>query len=100
MASEATSARRSVRHIWEHTFVHSPRDLDALTEFWAALLHVERDAFRLQRKSNSNQLKGRTWRSVYGVLTVRTSDTYIRARLQAWMDRIAEEWLASAVIGA
>jgi hypothetical protein len=47
---------------------------------------------KLLRKSNSNQLRGRQWRSRHGVLTVRAFDTLVRARLQAWMDRLRAEW--------
>ncbi len=46
----------------------------------------------MQRKSNSNQLAGRTWRSVHGVLTVRACDTLFRAKLEGWMDRLRESW--------
>ena len=38
------------------------------------------ESFRVLRKSNSNQLTGRVWRSRYGVLSVTVSDTYLRAR--------------------
>jgi hypothetical protein len=61
--------------------------------FWARLLGTVPDAIAVQRKSNSNGLAGRTWRSRHGVLTVRTSDTLFRARLQGWMDRIRETWV-------
>lgn len=47
---------------------------------------------KLQRKSNSKQLAGRSWRSRHGVLTMRIDDTLLRARMQAWMDRIHEDW--------
>lgn len=53
----------------------------------------------LQRKSNSNQLRKRTWRSVYGVLTVRGNDTYLHARLQGWMECQRKEWLDSVAAG-
>jgi predicted DNA-binding transcriptional regulator AlpA len=79
---------------------HADQDIDALTDFWARLLRIDPTGIRLQRKSNSNQLTGRQWRSLYGVLTVTADDTMFRARLQAWMDRLFEEWLDSAVIGA
>jgi transposase-like protein len=79
---------------------HADQDLRALQVFWANLVGVDPEAIRLQRKSNSNQLKGRTWRSEYGVLTVATHDTYFRARLQAWVDLVRERWLDSAAIGA
>jgi len=63
-----------------------------LCEFWGKLLEVEPSSIRFQRKSNSGQMAGRTWRSRYGVLQVRASDTYLRARLDAWMDRLRAEW--------
>jgi hypothetical protein len=74
---------------------HADQDLDALKESWARLLRIEPEDIRTQRKSNSNQMQGRQWRSRMGVLAVRTCDTYFRARLQAWMDRVCEEWLDS-----
>jgi transcriptional regulator with XRE-family HTH domain len=79
---------------------HADQNPEELRRMWADLLGIDTDEIRLQRKSNSNQLTGRTWRSRYGVLTISTSDTYFRARLQAWIDRIVAEWLDSAVIGA
>ena len=75
---------------------HADQDVDDLRRFWSEIVGVEPEVISLQRKSNSNRLTGRTWRSRYGVLTVRTSDTYLRARLQAWMDRVKDRWLDSA----
>jgi hypothetical protein len=46
----------------------------------------------MQRKSNSNQLAGRTWRSEHGVLAVNVYDTRLRARLGGWMDCLREAW--------
>jgi hypothetical protein len=79
---------------------HADQDVDQLRRFWGQLLRVDPESIRLQRKSNSDQLAGRTWRSIHGVLSVRTCDTYLRARLQAWIDRLTEEWLDSPIIGA
>lgn len=78
---------------------HADQDPDDLKRFWGRLLHVDPARIATQRKSNSNQLKGRQWRSVHGVLTVRLCDTYVRARLQAWMSRIGEEWLDLPKVG-
>jgi hypothetical protein len=85
---------------WYSLQYHADQELDDLKRFWAQMLVIEPADIRTQRKSNSNQLKGRTWRSRWGVLTVGTNDTYFRARLQAWIGRTTEEWLDSAVIGA
>lgn len=74
---------------------HADQDPDYLERFWSFGLGVSPDLIRFQRKSNSGQLGGRTWRSKYGVLTVCAGDTYLRARLQAWMDRTQDGWLDS-----
>ncbi len=79
---------------------HADPDLDGLREFWARVLGVPPAEIRLQRKSNSNRLSGRTWRSQHGVLDVRAGDTLFRARLQGWMDCLQEQWLDSAALGA
>jgi transcriptional regulator with XRE-family HTH domain len=71
---------------------HADQDLSELRDFWSQLLHIDSAAIRFQRKSNSRQLKGRHWRSRYGVLAVRVHDTYFRARLQAWTDCLKAEW--------
>lgn len=72
---------------------HDDQSIEDLRRFWARTLGVEPEEIQFQRKSNSNHLTGRTWRSQWGVLTVRSSDTYFRARLQAWMDRVRDEWV-------
>jgi len=74
---------------------HADQDLRKLKAFWAGQLHIEPDQIGFQRKSNSNQLKKRTWRSEHGVLTVSVCDTLFRARLQAWIDCLREAWLDS-----
>jgi hypothetical protein len=69
-------------------------------QFWARRLSVSPDDIRLQRKSNSGRLGGRTWRSKHGVLTVSVGDTLLRARLEAWMHSLQDQWLHSPVSGA
>jgi excisionase family DNA binding protein len=71
---------------------HVDQDLGKLLAFWSGALDVEPEVLRLQRKSNSNQMSGRMWRSQYGVLAVGVSDTLLRARLQAWMDLVRKSW--------
>ena len=44
------------------------------------VLNVEHELIGVSAKSNSGQLGGRTWRSRYGVCTVRTNDTYLRGQ--------------------
>jgi hypothetical protein len=74
---------------------HADQNLRDITEFWGAQVEVPASRIRVQRKSNSGRLGGRTWRSRYGVLTVTANDTLFRARLQAWMDCLQERWLDS-----
>jgi len=71
---------------------HADQDLNELREFWAGELAVEAGSIGMQRKSNSNQLAGRTWRSRHGVLSVRICETRFRSALQAWMDQLRAEW--------
>lgn len=71
---------------------HADQDLEELRAFWGRTLDIEPSVIKLLRKSNSNQLTGRVWRSRHGVLQARVGDTLLRARLQAWMDRLRSEW--------
>ena len=71
---------------------HADQDLDKLTQFWAGVIPVAASEITLQRKANSGRMAGRTWRSEHGVLTLTVLDTLLRARMQAWMDRIRGEW--------
>jgi predicted DNA-binding transcriptional regulator AlpA len=71
---------------------HADQDVDELRDFWGGLLGIDPVAIRHHRKSNSNQLTGRVWRSRHGVLTIRTNDTYLRSRLEAWITSLKVEW--------
>jgi hypothetical protein len=71
---------------------HADQEPTALRRFWADALALTPDAIGAGRKSNSNQLTGRTWRSRHGVLTIRVGDTLLRSRLQAWMDCLRASW--------
>jgi excisionase family DNA binding protein len=71
---------------------HADQRLHELREFWAVALGIEGARISLQRKSNSRQLAGRTWRCPHGVMTIAAHDTALRARLAAWMDRLGSEW--------
>lgn len=72
---------------------HADQDLNELTRFWGDALNIPPQQIRLQRKSNSNPLAKRTWRSTHGVLSLCVNDTLLRARLDGWMDRLRESWL-------
>jgi hypothetical protein len=79
---------------------HADQNLDELVRIWDEELDIDPGRIKLQRKSNSNQLRGRTWRSKHGVLTVRVNDTFFRSRLQGWIDLIKDQWLDSPGSGA
>jgi hypothetical protein len=78
---------------------HADQDPEHLIRFWSRGLGVDPELFTYQRKSNSGQLAGRTWRSKFGVLTVRAQDTMLRYRLQAWIDRTQDAWVDSLYLG-
>lgn len=85
--------RFATNPVWFAVQYHADQDLKDLRSFWSRLLRVTPSDIRLQRKSNSNQLSGRRWRSPHGVLTVGANDTLFRARLEAWMDLVEKSWL-------
>jgi hypothetical protein len=89
-------ARNKVTYSFQY---HADQDPDYLIRFWSFGLGVDPSLFLYQRKSNSGQLSGRTWRSKYGVLTVCANDTMLRSRVQAWMDRTQDGWLDSLLPG-
>jgi len=72
--------------------MHIDQDEEELKKYWAKLLKIKECDINTIRKSNSGNLSGRNWTSKYGLLTVRVGDTYLRAKLQAWMDIIEKEW--------
>jgi hypothetical protein len=90
-------SRNPVRYSVQY---HADQDLGRLRDFWAITLGVQPQEIRLQRKSNSGQLSGRTWRSKHGVLNVYACDTLLRARLEAWMHSLRDQWLDSMQLGA
>lgn len=75
---------------------HADQDLDELRAFWGLTLEIDGGLVRFQRKSNSNQLTGRTWRCKHGVLTIVCHDTLLRARIQAWMDCLRSGWVVDS----
>jgi AcrR family transcriptional regulator len=79
---------------------HADQDLQEVCRFWAGRLGLSPEDIRLQRKSNSGRLGGRTWRSKHGVLTVSVGDTLLRARLEGWLHSLQDQWLHSPVTGA
>lgn len=72
--------------------IHIDHDQVEIQRFWAELVGVEPHDIKIIRKSNSGKLTGRNFRSVHGVLSIRTGDTYFRSRLEAWMDFIKSQW--------
>jgi hypothetical protein len=78
---------------------HADQRVEQLQTFWGGLLGVAPAEIRGQPKTNSGQLRGRVWRCRYGVLSIAAYDTLLRARLQAWMDCVQEQWLDSPASG-
>lgn len=68
---------------------HSEKEIQ---RFWGQEMGVDACKINVRRKSNSGRMVHRNWRSLYGVLTIRTHDTCFRSRLQAWIDCIKTDW--------
>src|SRR5205823_4426691 len=88
---------RWIRHLTDKELefsiqYHADQGTAELRRFWGQVLEIDTDRIRLQRKSNSSQLRGRQWRCRYGVLTVRAHDTVLRQRMQAWMHLLRASW--------
>jgi hypothetical protein len=79
---------------------HRDQDPDYLARFWAFRLGVTPSDVYLQRKSNTNGLAARHWRSRWGVMTVAVNDTQLRMRLEGWIVALRERWLDSGPAGA
>jgi hypothetical protein len=91
-------ARLSIKPLIYAVQYHADQDLDELRTFWGGVLAIDGAKIKMQRKSNRGQLAGRAWRSKSGVLSVGVNDTYCRARLQAWMDAVREEWCLDSAL--
>ena len=63
-----------------------------LQQYWAKVLTIRGEEIKVTRKSNAGELSGRKWRSEYGVLTIRVGDTWLRCKIQAWMDYLQQQW--------
>ena len=83
----------SKRKVGFYIQTHADLDDSEVKVYWAKALKIEPSLIQIIRKSNSGKLSGRQWRSQYGVLTVRTADTALRARLQGWIDYLEKQWL-------
>jgi hypothetical protein len=85
-------AALSTKRLFYSLQYHADQNLAELRAYWGGVLKIDGGEIRMQRKSNSGQLTGRSWRSKHGVLTVEANDTLLRSRVQAWMDRIRGDW--------
>jgi hypothetical protein len=72
--------------------IHADHNENEIKAYWAEQLGIAPEHISTMRKSNSNQLTGRKFRSQHGVLTIRASDTYFRSRLQALIDYVKASW--------
>ena len=75
---------------------HADQDPEALRQFWASCLGIGPETIKALPKTNSGHLKGRRFACEYGVFQVRVGDTAFRARLQALMDAVQEQWASAA----
>lgn len=71
---------------------HVDQDTKALASFWGDRLGVDPGDVRFHPKTNSSELRTRTWRCAHGVAAVAVHDTRFRARLQAWIDQMRDAW--------
>ncbi|MBF8282869.1 MAG: hypothetical protein HW378_1784, partial [Anaerolineales bacterium] len=82
-------------HIRYRLQCHVDNDEGELKAYWSQLLGIETQNIKIMRKSNAGEMRGRNWRSLYGVLTIEVGDTRLRCMIQAWMDYLQCEWSRS-----
>ena len=80
------------QHFYYSFQYHADQDPNELRHFWADYLQIEPTLIHPIRKTNSGQLKGRRFACEYGVFMIQVGDTLLRARLQALMDVVQEQW--------
>lgn len=68
---------------------HVDQNVIDLCNYWKNRLSC--NEIKVIRKSNSGTLSGRKWRSKYGVLSIRVSDTYLKTKIDFWIDKLKEE---------
>ena len=83
---------------------HTPKALDYVLQIhddikpetairhWTKRLGINKNRIKVIIKSNSGRLSGRVWRCLHGVMHIRYNDTYMKCRLDAWMDHIQAKW--------
>lgn len=76
---------------------HADQNLDEIKMFWAKTLNIDEENIKAIRKSNSGNLEGRAWRCEHGVCSIEIYDTYLRSKIQAWIDCLKEEWVRGVV---
>lgn len=71
--------------------VHHDDDQKEIVKEWGNLLDIDpkqiRVHLRAEKKSN------RKGKLPYGIFTFRVGDTYLRAKLEAWISRLKESWV-------
>lgn len=71
---------------------YEDHNTDKLRQYWATQLNVLPESIKMLPKSNAGKLSGRKWNSPNGIAQIRWYDTYLRCKIQAWMDKLQEEW--------
>lgn len=82
-------------HLYYSFQYHADQDPQELRAFWATLLDIAAERIHPIPKTNSGQLKGRRFACQHGIFMLQASDTIFRAQLQALMDTVQEQWVAS-----
>jgi hypothetical protein len=71
---------------------HADQDPEQLRRFWVGVLSIAPEQIKPIPKTNSGHLKGRRFACEYGVFEIVACDTMFRARLQALMDVVQDQW--------
>jgi len=82
-------ADRKVEYVVHY---YDDHNLQELKDYWIKELTLGPVNLKFQVKAGAGKLKGRSSVLPYGTMHIRTNDTYLRSKIQAWMDLLQAEW--------
>lgn len=70
--------------------IHLDNDIESVKTYWANLLSIDKKSINVYVRKIS--MTNRNGRLPNGIFQITYGDTYLRSRLQSWMDIMKKEW--------
>lgn len=72
--------------------IHKDHNYKKSIIFWSSYLSINKENIKYILKNNSCLMKTRNWRNEHGILTIATWDTYLKTKIDAYIDYLEKEW--------